>query len=46
MNAVGVLYSPLSHGTYVDDILFGLAFVVGVAVFLYVFLSDPGDSEH
>lgn len=46
MNLAVVLFSPLGHGTYLDDILFGLVFLVGVVIFLYFFLSDPGDPDH
>lgn len=39
------LYKPLLHGTYIDDVFFGLVFVVMVAVFLYFYFSDKGETD-
>ena len=40
-----MLYRPLLHGTYVDDIFFGVIFVVMLGVFLYFYFSDKGETE-
>jgi hypothetical protein len=40
-----MLYKPLAHGTYIDDILFGVIFIVMLAVFLYFYNSDKMDPE-
>ena len=43
--SIQMLYKPLLHGTYVDDIFFGVVFVVMLAVFLYFYFSDKGEPE-
>lgn len=40
-----MLYKPEFHGTYVEDILFGIIFIVMLAVFSYFYFSDQGEPE-
>ena len=40
-----MLYKPLLHGTYIEDIFFGVIFVVMLAVFLYFYFSDKGEPD-
>jgi hypothetical protein len=40
-----MLYKPFLHGTYIEDIFFGVIFVVMLAVFLYFYFSDKGEPE-
>lgn len=40
-----MLYKPLAHGTYVEDIFFGVIFIIMLGVFLYFYFSDKGEPE-
>lgn len=36
---------PLLHGTYIDDVFFGVIFVIMLGVFLYFYFADKGESD-
>jgi hypothetical protein len=40
-----MLYKPFLHGTYIEDIFFGVIFVIMLVVFLYFYFSDKGESD-
>lgn len=40
-----MLLRPFLHGTYVDDALFGILFIVMLAVFLYFYFSEKGEPD-
>ena len=39
------LFRSLLHGTYIDDVFFGVIFVIMLGVFLYFYFSDKGESD-
>jgi hypothetical protein len=40
-----MLYKLHAHGTYIDDILFGVIFVVKLAIFFVFYFTDKGEPE-
>lgn len=38
------LFRPLLHGTYVDDAVFGVIFIVMLGIFLYFYFFDKGEA--
>ncbi len=38
-------FRALFHGTYIDDVFFGVIFVIMLGVFLYFYFSDKGESD-
>ena len=49
INLPGTLFSldltPLRHGSYVDEIFFGVVFVMLVAVFIYFYFIENDEDE-
>jgi hypothetical protein len=47
----GLLFSPLAHGNFVDDISFGIIFLFMAGVFVYFYFTgadgtdEPGTGE-
>lgn len=39
------LFNALLHGTYIDDVFWGVIFVIMLGVFLYFYFSDKGEAE-
>ena len=35
-----VPYQPVLHGTYIDELIFGIGFVLSIALFIYLALAD------
>ena len=40
-----MLCKPLLHGTYVEDIFFGVIFIVMLGVFLCFYFTDKGEPD-